>query len=205
MTPDPLLTYLRDHLAGARVALDMLHHLGRHTADARLRAVALSFHAEVEADRDLVDQLARRLGDTPTVVREASVWLLDRLARLRLASGSGRLTSLAELEAVESLSLCFVAKTALWDALIAIAAEDRTFPQINFDGLRNRAQDQYRRMEQERLRLVRTLLVPLVRPATVVLPGGSSAGGLAGARGWREDRRASSSSAVVPDSRMTPS
>lgn len=169
MPNDPLLTYLRDHLAGARVALEMLHHLELHTHDPRLRAVAASFYAEVEADRDMVDQLVHRLGASGGMMREASAWLLEQLARLRLASGGGRLTRLAELEAVETLSLCFVGKMALWDALIAIATEDRSFPQVNYDGLRNRAQDQYRRMEGERLRLVRALLVP-PEQAPVVTP-----------------------------------
>jgi hypothetical protein len=159
MAHDPLLAYLRDHLAGARVALEMLHHLEIHTADPRLRSAAASFYAEVEADYDLVDQLTRRLGSEISVLREASARLLERLGRLKATAGT-RSSALAELEAVETLSLCFVGKMAMWDALMAIAAEDPSFPQVNYDGLRNRAQDQYRRMEAQRIRLVRTLLVP---------------------------------------------
>ena len=156
MPQETLLTYLHDHLAGARVTLEILDYLQAHATDPRLRGAAASFTPEVEADRDQVEALIRQLGGSG-VVREATLWLGEKLSRLRSTMG-GKSSRLAELEAVEVLALCFMGKTAMWDALQTVSSEDSSLPRLDYDGLRNRAHAQARRMETHRIRLVRELL-----------------------------------------------
>jgi hypothetical protein len=157
MSTSPLLTYLRDHLAGARGALELLEYLRQHAADPEIRVAADNFHFEIAADREVLEQLAIQLGGGPSMVKEISAWVTEKLSRLKLGS-VGDTVDLALLEAVEALALGILGKVALWDALIAISWEDRTLPRLDYYSLRDRAQHQHDRMELHRLRLATLVL-----------------------------------------------
>jgi len=157
MTTNPLLTYLRDHLAGARGALELLEYLRDHAPDQEIRTAADNFHSEIAADREVLEQLTLQLGGGPSVLKGFSAWLTEKLSRLKLGS-VGETVDLPLLEAVEALALGILGKVALWDALIAIAREDRSLPRLDYYSLRARAQHQHDRMELHRLRLATLVL-----------------------------------------------
>ena len=84
-----MLTYLRDHLAGARGALELLEHLREHTADQEIRIAGDNFHSEIAADREVLEQLTLQLGGGTSIVKE------DRTlpGSITTASGLGLSTS----------------------------------------------------------------------------------------------------------------
>jgi hypothetical protein len=62
---DPLATYLHDHLAGAAVAIDLLESMQRSNGGRPLGQFAKSLLADIEADRDVLRQLAERVASGP--------------------------------------------------------------------------------------------------------------------------------------------
>jgi hypothetical protein len=153
MPRDPLLVYLRDHLAGAIGALEMLEYLQTHAGDDEIRTAAASFHAEISADRETLEQLAQKLGGGSSPLKDASAWIGEKLSRLKLGAVGDHLEGLPLFEAVEALTLGILGKVALWDALILLARDDTSMPLLDYYGLRDRAQKQHDRMELHRLRL----------------------------------------------------
>lgn len=168
MARDPLLTYLRDHLAGAIGALEMLEYLRSNAGDDELRTAAATFHVEVGADREVLEKLAQQLGGGSSAVKDASAWLGEKLSRLKLGAVGDSINGLPLLEAVEVLTLGIAGKIALWDTLIAISRSDTSLPVLDYYTLRQRAQQQHDRMELHRLRLA-TLVFNQAPPVVPIL------------------------------------
>ncbi|MEP6472948.1 MAG: hypothetical protein ABJC74_04465 [Gemmatimonadota bacterium] len=158
MSRDNLHTYLQDHLAGARSALEVLAHLRDSADDAPLRAIAGELHAEVTADRDLLAGLAQEVGGGSNPLKEAGAWLAEKVARLKLGSVGGAPSGLPALEAVEFLCLGILGKVALWDALAAASAVDLTLRSRPYAALRDSARTQHDRLELHRVRLAASVL-----------------------------------------------
>lgn len=153
MSRDPLLTYLRDHLAGAVGALELLEYLRSHAGDEEIRKAATTFHVEVGADREALENLAAQLGGGSSAIKDASAWVGEKLSRLKLGAVGDAVNGLPLFEAVEALALGIAGKIALWDTLIAISRDDPAMPTLEYYALRQRAQQQHDRMELHRLRL----------------------------------------------------
>lgn len=168
MPRDPLLVYLRDHLAGAIGALEVLEYLQTHAGDDEIRTAAASFHGEIGVDRETLEQLAQKLGGGSSPLKDASAWVGEKLGRLKLGAVGGSLDGLSLFEAVEALALGILGKVALWDTLILLARDDSSMPQFDYYGLRDRAQKQHDRMELHRLRLA-TLVFKQTPPIVPIL------------------------------------
>lgn len=168
MPRDPLLTYLRDHLAGAVGALELLEFLRSNAGDAEIRTAATTFHVEVGADRAVLENLAQQLGGGSSAVKDASAWVAEKLSRLKLGAVGGPVSGLPLFEAVETLTLGIAGKVALWDTLIAVARDDATMPRLDYYALRERAQQQHNRMELHRLRLA-TLVFNQAPPVVPIM------------------------------------
>jgi hypothetical protein len=150
-TREHLQTYLADHLAGARGALELIAHLRDHAADHAVRTVMAEVHEDVEFDRLALERLARSVGASPHPVKDISAWLAERLSHLKLGAGGGALDGLPLFEAVEALTIGIVGKVKLWDMLMTLGA-----PGIDGAGLprlKERALEQHGRVERERKRL----------------------------------------------------
>ena len=172
MPRDPLLSYLRDHLAGAIGALELLEHLRSHAGDEEIRKAATTFHVEVGADREVLENIAQQLGGGSSAVKDASAWVGEKLSRLKLGAVGDTVNGLPLFEAIEALSLGIAGKIALWDTLIAIARDDSSMPRLDYYALRQRAQQQHDRMELHRLRLATLVFnqTPPVVPTLIPIP-----------------------------------
>ena len=149
MANSALLTYMNDHVAGSRSALELLDYLIDADADAESRAFFATLRADIAADRQVLDDAIAKLGGTPGTWREVSGWFADRLARLKLTiddpSGSG----LKYFEALELLALGILGKRSLWRALDTV--HPAALRDIDLARLQARAEDQYARVEARRL------------------------------------------------------
>ena len=146
-----LESYLADHLAGSRGALELIAHLGDHAADDAIRSVMTELHEDVEFDRAALERITRSIGGSMHPLREVSAWLAERISRLKLGAGSGPVDGLAQFEAVETVALGIIGKIKLWEVLLASGAMG--LDQASLPGLRERALEQHGRVERERQRL----------------------------------------------------
>jgi hypothetical protein len=151
-----LATYLNDHLAGARFAIDMLERLRDTQTDDEFKQFAARMLLEIEADRSVLEQLAEEVGGR-NVLKEASAWLAEKASRVKLRLGSE--DNLAVFEAIEALSLGVLGKLKLWRALSAIAQNHSLLRGIDFATLIERAQSQHDEIEARRLAYAKSVLI----------------------------------------------
>lgn len=158
MSDDPLVTYLRDHLAGAAAAVELLEALrDQHTGEP-LGGFAAQILADVQSDRATLAGIAERVGGEPGVVKEATAWIAAKAARLKL--GRQVAGALGTFEALETIALGILGKLSLWRALVLVAQSDPRLAGIDFGRLAARAEAQHDRVEERRLEAARAALVP---------------------------------------------
>jgi hypothetical protein len=145
MGGDSLATYLRDHLAGATAAIDLLELLRDQHAGEPLGEFAAEMLADVEADRAALAAVAQRVGGEPGVLKDATAWI-------GVAGGLGT------FEALEALALGVLGKLALWRALVLVAPSDPRLAGVDFGWLATRAETQHDRVEERRLEAARSAL-----------------------------------------------
>lgn len=172
MSRDPLLTYLRDHLAGAVGALELLELLRVRAADPEVRSAAEQFHSEISADREALESVAKELGGGASSLKDAGAWIGEKLARIKLGALRETIEGLALLEAIEAVALGITGKIALWNSLIALSEVEPALPRVNYQDLKSRANQQHERIELLRLRLATRVLrvPPPVDPAILPAP-----------------------------------
>ena len=153
---DPLATYVRDHLAGAVLAITLLEALRDRHAGEPLGRFAAGLLVEVEADRAALQGLAERVGAGSSGLKEAAAWLGGKVSRVKLRRRAAG--GLGTFEALEALALGILGKLALWRALGVMAVVDGRLAGMAFDHLAARAHAQQARVEAHRLEAARTAL-----------------------------------------------
>jgi hypothetical protein len=152
-----LSTYLEDHLAGSKIAIDLLARLEEHHPTEPLGLVAAGIRSEIESERVTLTELAHRTGGRPSPVKEAAAWLVAKGSRVKLRLGD--LDELGLYEAVETLTLGILGKVALWTALERIAPDDPRLDGMDWRGLIEQARRQHARLDQCRLDLAPAALL----------------------------------------------
>jgi hypothetical protein len=154
MATNPLVIYLNDHLAGSRAALQLLDDMIESTRDTEDRAFLSALRAEIAADRDVLEDIIRRVSGAPSVVREMGGWIAEKLAQLKLIVDDPSNGPLRRLEALEILALGIEGKGSLWRALSLVAPSVPELAGVKFGDLVRRAAEQYARVEAKRIEAV---------------------------------------------------
>ena len=81
---EALSTYLQDHLAGSVHAVGLLEFMRDEHPREPLGRFARALLVEIEADRDVLRNLADRIGSGSSGPKELSAWFGERLSRLKL-------------------------------------------------------------------------------------------------------------------------
>jgi hypothetical protein len=158
MNPKHLLTYLKDHLAGSTIALEILEHLISTHTGTPLEPLFRKLREEIVQDRQALEGIIRRFGSAESPIRNTGAWLSEKLARVKLLLEGAGGGPMARLEALEALSLGIEGKRALWDALAAAAPAVPPLQGVDLDLLKQRAQQQRERVEALRLEAAREAL-----------------------------------------------
>ena len=166
-TTDALVTYLNDHLAGSRSALQLLDGLIESSREGRTRQFFDSLRAEIAADRDVLENLIHRVGGSPSAVRDVGGWFAEKFARLKLAIDDPSDGPLRRLEMLEILALGIEGKRSLWRALMTIAPRVPELAGVNFGDLDRRAASQHARVEAQRIAATRTALTGVATAQSV--------------------------------------
>jgi hypothetical protein len=155
---DSLATYLHDHLAGSTYAIDLVEALRDRYAGESLGQFAARLLVEIKADRDTLRQLAERVGDGSSELKEMAAWLAEKVSRFKLSSGGA--SGLGTFEALEFLALGIHGKLALWRALSAVTDIDGRLQGVDFEHLAARAKSQHDDVERRRLEVARITFRP---------------------------------------------
>ena len=158
--PEPLAIYLKDHLAGARVALNQLEAMCNEHEDERYREFAKRLLPDIQSDDNTLRSIVEAIDEEPSGIRNAGGWLLEKMARLKL--GHTKTEGFELFESLEMLSVGIIGKRSLWKALQIVSKEDSRLLKFDFDTLLHRADDQFQSVEEERLRLVPRVFVSKV-------------------------------------------
>jgi len=148
---DALQTYLADHLAGAVHAIELLKNLQDKYKNETLGHFAASLLSAIEADKKVLEDLAKQVGGGPSTVKDAISWAGERFSRLKLRHDDEE--SLGTFQALETLSLGIRGKLALWRALAVVAACEERLRGPDYEALSRRAQDQYEEVDRKRMEL----------------------------------------------------
>ena len=150
---DALASYLHDHLAGSHFAIKLLDSLHQQYCDDDLGNFALAIRAEVKQDQETLEGIIEHVGKANLDLTEAAGWLVERASKFKLQrdDSSGGL-----VEALETLTLGIRGKLALWKALPVIREADQRIPDLDFEELGVRAEDQFAQVEEQRLQLARS-------------------------------------------------
>jgi hypothetical protein len=146
-----LAAYLNDHLAGSVAALQLVERLVALSAGTNQEQLFVSLRREIEEDQKVLRSLLRGVGGKESKVRTAAAWLAEKLGELKLEvddSGDGQLRM---LEALETLGLGIQGKLGLWRALKASSRGAKNLGEVDWLQLEQRAQDQFQRVEAQRL------------------------------------------------------
>lgn len=164
MADEHIATYLNDHLAGATAAVELLEHLEKAHAGSVGQAAA-GLRAEIEADRQELKALMKRLDIDESSVRKASGWLGGKFTELKLRLEDRSGGDLHLLESLEVLSLGIEGKHGLWQALAATAQDAPALRVADYERLAGRAVEQRSQVEAMRLEAARKALVPVAAGA----------------------------------------
>lgn len=155
---EPLVTYLSDHLGGAKIAIQLLEAMRDQDDDQRFRGFASLLLPEIEADDRTLRSIAEKIDASPGVAKQVGGWLLEKVSRLKLGhTGSANFEM---FESLELLALGIQGKLCLWKALQAASKLDPRLREYNFAELIGRARQQYYKVESERLDLAQIVFSP---------------------------------------------
>jgi hypothetical protein len=151
MADEHLATYLNDHLAGSVVALELLDHLEETNSDNSLGEFFKQLRADIAADRDELERLMEALHISQSRTRKASAWVAEKMTELKLRLDDSQSGPLFLFESLEALSLGIEGKRSLWVALISAAEKSPALRIVDYERLKQRAEEQRARVEKVRV------------------------------------------------------
>ena len=147
-----LASYFNDHLAGSVGAMELLEHWARLHEGKPLGVFFSRIRTEIGADQNTLRNMMDSLGIEESNVRKAGAWAAEKAGRARLMIAGNEPGSLGLILTLEGLVLGITGKKLLWHALDA--ARLAQLNGYNFQKLLGRADEQIKRIEDERIRAV---------------------------------------------------
>jgi hypothetical protein len=147
--------YLRDHLAGSVVALELLERSARSNATSELGAFLTRLRAEIGEDQEALLDVMRTLGVEPSRVKNGLAWAAEKAGRLKLNGRLLRYSPLSRLLELETLEAGIVGKRSLWTNLEVL--DDPRLGGVDLPRLVGRAETQRAAVEEWRRRAAAAL------------------------------------------------
>jgi hypothetical protein len=160
MSAKHLTTYMKDHFAGSVAAVELLEHLISSNRGKTHEPFFVQLRQEVGEDQEALKGLLHELDTASGTVRDATAFVSEKLARIKLLLEDPSGGQLAFLEKLETLALGIDGKRALWRSLLAVAEEIPALRTIDLVSLDQRAADQRDRVEDLRVEAARGAFAP---------------------------------------------
>ena len=164
MANEHLETYLNDHLAGSVVAIELMKNLESVYAETAIADFIKRLRADVEMDQQELQNLMSSLEISESRTRKASAWFTEKFTELKLRVDDSKSGDLRLFESLEALSLGIEGKRSLWLALAAAAEVSPALRKVDYESLKQRAEEQRERVETKRLEVARGALQPQPSP-----------------------------------------
>jgi hypothetical protein len=148
--------YLHDHLAGSGFAIELLETLEKEFAGHDTGKIATIILGEVREDRRTLETIIDRVGTTHLDLKDAATWFSEKISRIKLRHDDP--VGIGAFEAFEAIGLGIMGKFGLWQALSRIAPSDTRLSGYDFEALARRAQAQFEKVDEYRLRLAPSAL-----------------------------------------------
>jgi hypothetical protein len=155
-----LTTYMKDHFAGSVAAVELLDHLISSNRGKTHESFFVQLRQEVGEDQESLRGLLHELDSASGPVRDATAFVSEKLARVKLLLEDPSGGQLALLEKLETLALGIDGKRALWRSLLAVAEEIPALHTVDLVNLDQRAADQRDRVEDLRAEAAREAFAP---------------------------------------------
>ena len=146
-----LSTYLNDHLAGSKAAIELVTSLRSETEGTPLGDLVGRLVIEIDEDRATLEGLMTRLGVEPHRVKQAAGWMTEKLSRVRFAERVTGSTATTRLMQLETLSVGIEGKRLLWTAMARLSQVVAVAQTVDYAGLVARAERQRDSLEPFRL------------------------------------------------------
>jgi hypothetical protein len=144
---DLIKIYLQDHMAGARIGLELARRTTSSNAGSGYGAELSAIGEEIEEDKRALAEVMDRLGVRPDPVKQSSAWLGEKLGRLKLNGQLRGYSPLSRLLELEGLIAGVSAKLELWRSLAAARSLEGRLEGLDLKELMRRAEDQRERLE----------------------------------------------------------
>jgi hypothetical protein len=155
LNSEVLRLYLNDHMAGSIAAIELVEHLAQLSKGTERATWFLELGSEIEEDHQALRLLIERLGGQESTTRNTAAWLAEKVAWVKLKLDDPGTDHLRFLEALETLGLGIQGKLGLWRALRTISDDRGALGPLDLSNLEQRARDQFKRVETERLAVAR--------------------------------------------------
>jgi hypothetical protein len=147
--------YLNDHLAGSTVGVELASRTLGSNRGTPYGEFLEWLTAEIQEDRESLLAVMQALGVGQDRVKVAAGWGLEKAGRLKL---NGRLTGyspLSRLVELEGLWTGVEGKLSLWRVLLAVSDLDSRLDRGRLQELEARAEEQLRRLDEQRSSVAR--------------------------------------------------
>lgn len=146
-----LQTYLNDHLAGARLGIELMRRIRDENEGTRLAELMDELLPELEEDRDVLAAVVDELDLRQNPLKQAVAMVAERVARMKLNRRLISYSPLSRFEELEMMSLGILGKQKLWRALASVASERGELSGYDFEALAHKAQRQHDLVEDQRV------------------------------------------------------
>lgn len=152
--------YLNDHLGGATLGSDLAGQIRDQAEGTPLEAVMTPLAAEIEEDRQALQDLMDALGVSRNPVKQVTGWVAEKASRVKFSGASSGEGEQSLMMAIESLRLGVAGKKCLWMALMEVRAGYEPLASADLEALVARAAAQETTLERERVALAARALGP---------------------------------------------
>jgi hypothetical protein len=135
-------------LAGSAYATDLVEIMRDTYERKKLGQFTAWLLAEIEADREVLQGLAERVGGGSSKAKELTAWLGEKVSRLKLGHGANN--GLGLFETLEFLQIGIRGKLELWCAFAGVAPANPRLRGVEFEHLASRAEKQREEVEKRR-------------------------------------------------------
>jgi hypothetical protein len=142
-----LRIYMNDHLALGVGWRELALRAARNNRGTELGGALERVAAGIDEDIGTFRSMMQRLGLTPSVVKPAAAAVGERLARLKLNGRVSGYSPLSRFVELDVLAIGIEGKKILWATLRDLAGLRDRLPDVDFDRMIERADEQHRAIE----------------------------------------------------------
>lgn len=119
--PDHLKTYLIDHAALALSVLELAKRAKNSNPEGELGAFLTEIIPTLEGERETLKEMLRRIKSCDSLLKNFAAWGAEKVGRFKLNDSLFTYSDLSRVVELEALLAATEVKTAMWDALEALA------------------------------------------------------------------------------------